>query len=565
MTHISEIIDNILVEWSYRVHDGMPNPTNALHIRELRESMEELNIPNNIIYQVIQNLIEGKFDKKNLLKWSDKGDDVYDKINKFITDFIKKLNSSSIKPNALLKKTNAINIKKGGKNPRVDVTITCKNIGNGSRSMVFDEIEGFKGNLKTKYNKSNKFSSAGHVETDIDGILVRIEFKGGKKSSGEASMTTDLKEAMVGVWFQSSWKKSITKLNVSDAVNQIIGEIPSMKGESSSIKSGLVKYLKGLPIDDAKAPVLNALNDTLSAGLTIKNSYKSWTWERDKIFTKIRTNASKIVGMTADKWNPGDVYLVKSDKSAKAISDANGMKTTSINQKIGPINNLFVSDWGGSDGSIVSVSLKQAKAQAGKGKQYLKKFNGSASDFDYNLTSEEQSLKNEEPDVLMSGLIPQIKDWRKSIKGKLSGGSIKYTYSPDSTANLMDEKKVNFLYQKYASLKMFAFMADKISTDGGVFVDAAAFSLSLTGYNPTFFKVKGNNSGKAGSAEKYEAGGGIELLNNKIDITDTNSNAGITFSFKVKNNDLGTGTMKMNIRFNGTTQATLEMLSASWS
>ena len=183
----------------------------------------------------------------------------------------------------------------------------------------------------------------------------------------------------------------------------------------------------------------------------------------------------------------------------------------------------------------------------------------------YNLTSEEQSLKNEEPDVLMSALIPQIKGWRKSIKGKLSGGSIKYTYSPDSTANLMDEKKVNFLYQKYASLKMFAFMADKLSTDGGVFVDAAAFSLSLTGYNPTFFKVKGSSSGKAGSAEKYEAGGGIELLNNKIDITDTNSNAGITFSFKVKNNDLGTGTMKMNIRFNGTTQATLEMLSASWS
>ena len=80
-----------------------------------------------------------------------------------------------------------------------------------------------------------------------------------------------------------------------------------------------------------------------------------------------------------------------------------------------------------------------------------------------------------------------------------------------------------------------------------------------------FFKVKGKSSGKAGSAEKYEAGGGIELLNNSIKITDTNTNAGITFEFKVKNNDLGTGDMKMNIRFNGTTQATLEMLSAKWS
>ena len=57
MQHISEIIENILVEWAYRVHDGMPNPKNAQHIIELRESMEELNLPNKVIYEVIQNLI----------------------------------------------------------------------------------------------------------------------------------------------------------------------------------------------------------------------------------------------------------------------------------------------------------------------------------------------------------------------------------------------------------------------------------------------------------------------------------------------------------------------------
>ena len=55
MKHISEIIEEILVEWAYRVHDGMPNPKNALHIQQLRESMEELNLPNNVIYEVIQN------------------------------------------------------------------------------------------------------------------------------------------------------------------------------------------------------------------------------------------------------------------------------------------------------------------------------------------------------------------------------------------------------------------------------------------------------------------------------------------------------------------------------
>ena len=73
MKHISEIIEDILVEWAYRVHDGMPNPKNAQHIRELRESMEELNLPNNVIYQVIQNLInEQDDDDDKIIKWKDK-------------------------------------------------------------------------------------------------------------------------------------------------------------------------------------------------------------------------------------------------------------------------------------------------------------------------------------------------------------------------------------------------------------------------------------------------------------------------------------------------------------
>ena len=64
MKHISEIIENILIEWAYRVHDGMPNPKNTQHIIHLRESMEELNLPNNVIYEVIQNLINEDEDDK---------------------------------------------------------------------------------------------------------------------------------------------------------------------------------------------------------------------------------------------------------------------------------------------------------------------------------------------------------------------------------------------------------------------------------------------------------------------------------------------------------------------
>ena len=68
MKHISEIIEDILVEWAYRVHDGMPNPKNSQHIQELRESMEELNLPNKVIYEVIQNLINEQDRKKSYFK-----------------------------------------------------------------------------------------------------------------------------------------------------------------------------------------------------------------------------------------------------------------------------------------------------------------------------------------------------------------------------------------------------------------------------------------------------------------------------------------------------------------
>lgn len=66
MIHISKIIDEILTEWAYRVHDGMPNPKNPLHIIQLRESMEELNLPKEFIFEYIQNLLnEEKFQAKN--------------------------------------------------------------------------------------------------------------------------------------------------------------------------------------------------------------------------------------------------------------------------------------------------------------------------------------------------------------------------------------------------------------------------------------------------------------------------------------------------------------------
>ena len=63
---MNNLIDKILTEWAYRVHDGMPNPKNPLHLVKLQNSLDELNLPRKVTEKLLQNLRE--------LEFSDEGD-----------------------------------------------------------------------------------------------------------------------------------------------------------------------------------------------------------------------------------------------------------------------------------------------------------------------------------------------------------------------------------------------------------------------------------------------------------------------------------------------------------
>ena len=58
---MNTLLNKILTEWAYRVHDGMPNPKNPLHIVHLKESMQWLQIPERVIDGFVNNLTEQKF------------------------------------------------------------------------------------------------------------------------------------------------------------------------------------------------------------------------------------------------------------------------------------------------------------------------------------------------------------------------------------------------------------------------------------------------------------------------------------------------------------------------
>ena len=75
-----KLIDKILTEWSYRVHDGMPNPKNPLHIVQLKESLKYLKIPEMIIEELVENLINEqseKLSKQGVEKVAKKGLSLY--------------------------------------------------------------------------------------------------------------------------------------------------------------------------------------------------------------------------------------------------------------------------------------------------------------------------------------------------------------------------------------------------------------------------------------------------------------------------------------------------------
>tara|TARA_Y100001963_G_C6776845_1_gene447792 strand:+ start:341 stop:2473 length:2133 start_codon:yes stop_codon:yes gene_type:complete len=59
-----KLIDEILTEWAYRVHDGMPNPKNPIHLIELQNTLNELKLPTRVTEKLLQNLRELDFKNK---------------------------------------------------------------------------------------------------------------------------------------------------------------------------------------------------------------------------------------------------------------------------------------------------------------------------------------------------------------------------------------------------------------------------------------------------------------------------------------------------------------------
>ena len=407
------------------------------------------------------------------------------------------------------------------------------------RSDVYDEIKSLVDQEESlsDYRKIATGSSLGSAIVKVDGKDYKLVVKG---ASSDTSSDTDVKEALVSLFYITDVDSPFNKENYESRVNSLI-EIAEkgIPGETSDASQKVVAYLSATA-DDNKTGNITFINQPLSSALAIKEVYPGQKLIRTGLFDTIRSKAQSLTGLPADKWCPGDLYVQL------------GPVNLTEDDNIELINDLFNDEWGADDKPLTAVSLKQADAQGGKAKALLNKYASAKSD--YNLTKDEIAFDNQ-------GYINGIKRLRDSIS-KLVGSNPNIEYNIEDS-DLKDETR--FLRGKYAALKSIEFLFKQFKADevDEAIVALVGFALSLTGVNPTFFKITGQKSGAPGKVDKFARGQNVILFNvdgdyEPIKIEDTSSFGGLKINFKIEKGGQPYA-VSINARNNGNTQGTLEV------
>ena len=373
----------------------------------------------------------------------------------------------------------------------------------------------------------------------------------------EAKTTTNVKEGLVVLFYFAGISEIPNEHNLSSIISKLRSiNLPKESLDKISEKE-IEEYLKNLPINKNSA---KSLSDYWSIGYFLSTilDNKTHLILRNDLFNEIRKLAKTLTGFPPDKWCPGDIYIV--DKSAlseieKYISE---IKNNVQEDSIAKLNDLFSDELnvsnqkGSSIGSIVAISLKQEAAQAGKAKEFLKSLTKDQTE--YNVTDNEY----EEDD---SSIIKKIEELRRKIASSCSKSSITVDLQQETDYDNPDPIKMR---SKYASLKVVSKLLESPDDVDNNILKSAAFAMSLTGVNPTFFKLSGSTKGPAKS-DKFPRGEIIYLLDHGlgdprsvVKIIDRNSNQEVIFSFRIKKGE-EEKTVYMKARPNGAKQATLEI------
>jgi hypothetical protein len=390
-----------------------------------------------------------------------------------------------------------------------------------------------------------------YANTTINGNKYKIWVKG---SGGKFTTDTDVKEGLVVLLYNSSIDEPFTKENFQSNFDKL--KKASFEG-ISTIENKLKSYLnifdENIDTASKSKAALDALNDPLSSALTIKKAYPNKKLIRDGAFNTIRQLGIQTTGIEADKWNPGDVYLEISEPKIPSVEE--------VKKDYSKLNGLFVNDWGKTDAPLVSISLKQERAQAGKAKGFLKKFQPSdieGTQKEYNLTDKEINFTPEQYDKGIDVIKEKFKTRFPSDEEAL----IQYKFDKNPS-------QPNQLRAKYGAYKALDYLLDNFVQESDVspvsaLTQLAAYGMSVSGVNPTFFKITGKSTGEPTTPSKFPAAATSRLTpGTKIVIEDrpTNGEIGISISIDIMKGNEVIDTKKLVVvaRNNGGKQGTIDL------
>lgn len=533
-------IDDVLLELSSRIPSGIPDlkrPEDAAVLFEILSGRIGADQAGILIAEL------SKAEKANVAN--------------IVSSFLKKMTVSKLMTSVDMQyPPRQTVISKQGTKYIVKAVIEFNGISNQERDPAFESIVEFcntKG-IKSHHKMSREMSSsAGYVAIALaPTIELWISCKGMKKIINNEVSDTDIKEGLVSMLYQIQHSTPVTLDSCTDLIEKLINHKRYM-GETDSI----IEKCKGFLVanKDSKM-IIKLLNQYISQAAPMIKNYPKWIVDRNKIFSKIRTIAGQKSKMPADKWCPGDLYLINpkmADKIKEALAFA--LQTEDPAEAIQYINSLFVENWGDKDNAIVAISLKQAQAQGGKAKDFLKRFDSSKTI--YNLSPEELSSDTK----TLQHLIQTARDQMISIIEK---SETTIHYDPPT---IIHNTNVEKLKLKLGALKVFNFLMNQPNegTPDQLIVSAIGFGLSLSGINPTFFKCVANKDGSESVPHKFPAGGivtiypsGPDKRSADITILDNDTSTSVSADLTIEKGSQICD-VRLTSRSNGLKQVTLEI------
>ena len=448
------VFDKFFERYSYKFPKGYPDFTNKQDILILENILDEI----------------GLFE-------------VTDEDSKDLPDVIIQLKSDI---QAISGLDNVTTVKKaGGRN----YSFYIKGVGDRDRKERREVgkkiIQGLPKNYIIGDNNFNDETVGPEFNVTIGDVKYKINVKG--LGSSPFDTDTDQKEGLVILMYNilkagkdlKPFNSDTISSNV-DILSESIDLTEGMDQKAASAISNYLKILNASDLEDFPSNKLKNLNNPYSIALKIDDDYPGQKVIRNNLFDQIRAMGSQLCKMPADKWNPGDIYVELN-------------KPGSIPNNLEDLNGLFVNSWGDTDHDLVSISLKESSSQPGRAKSYYKNFrddDDKLRDKEYNLTSDELKWDLE---TTKENAIAQQEKFLELVKGK----GIKT--SGDGWDTVPEEERA--LRATYGSFKLINFLLDNSKRENprDAILDLVSYGLSLSGVNPTFFKLRGTNDGSPSS------------------------------------------------------------------